>query len=113
MDITPELLRGCGFVAIGEPIPNNATYVLDRHMQPCPVGIPGVLYIGGPGVARGYLKRPELTAEKFVADPFSKVAGAKLYNSGDAARYLPNGNVEFLGRVDHQVKIRGIRIELG
>ncbi len=113
MDITPEVLRGSGFVAIGKPIPNNTTYVLDRHMQPCPVGIPGVLYIGGPGVARGYLKRPELTAEKFVPDPFSKVAGAKLYNSGDAARYLPDGNVEFLGRVDNQVKIRGFRIELG
>jgi amino acid adenylation domain-containing protein len=113
MDITPEVLRGSGFVAIGKPIPNNTTYVLDRHMQPCPVGIPGVLYIGGPGVARGYLKRPELTAEKFVADPFSKAPGATLYNSGDAARYLPDGNVEFLGRVDNQVKIRGFRIELG
>jgi amino acid adenylation domain-containing protein len=113
MDITPERLRGSGFVAIGKPIPNNTTYVLDRHMEPCPVGIPGVLYIGGPGVARGYLKRPQLTAEKFVPDPFSKFANAKLYNSGDAARYLPDGNVEFLGRVDNQVKIRGFRIELG
>lgn len=113
MDITPERLRGAGFVAIGKPIPNNTTYVLDRHMEPCPVGIPGVLYIGGPGVARGYLKRAELTAEKFVSDPFSKTANARLYNSGDAARYLPDGNVEFLGRVDNQVKIRGFRIELG
>jgi amino acid adenylation domain-containing protein len=113
MDITPERLRGSGFVAIGKPIPNSTTYVLDRYMEPCPVGIPGVLYIGGPGVARGYLRRPELTAEKFVADPFSNVPGAKLYNSGDAARYLPDGNVVFLGRVDNQVKIRGFRIELG
>jgi amino acid adenylation domain-containing protein len=113
MDITPEVLRGSGFVAIGKPIPNNTTYVLDHHMEPCPVGIPGVLYIGGSGVARGYLKRPELTAEKFVRDPFSKAPGAMLYNSGDAARYLADGNIEFLGRVDNQVKIRGFRIELG
>jgi amino acid adenylation domain-containing protein len=113
MDITPEVLRGNGFVAIGRPIPNCQAYVLDRHMEPCPVGIPGILYLGGPGVARGYLKRPELTAQKFVPDPFRNEPGAKLYNSGDAARYLPDGNIEFLGRVDNQVKIRGFRIELG
>ena len=113
MDITPERLRGTGFVAIGKPIPNNTIYILDRHMEPCPPGIPGVLYIGGSGIARGYLKRPELTAEKFVPNPFSTVSGAALYNSGDAARYTPDGNVEFLGRVDNQVKIRGFRIELG
>jgi amino acid adenylation domain-containing protein len=113
MDITPEALRGQGFVPIGKPFPNTHTYVLDKHMQPSPIGIPGVLYIGGAGVARGYLKRPELNAEKFVPDPFRKEPGAKLYNSGDAARYLPDGNIEFLGRVDNQVKIRGFRIELG
>ena len=113
MDITPEVLRGQGFVPIGKPFPNTRTYVLDAHMQPSPIGIPGVLYIGGAGVARGYLKRPELTAEKFVPDPFSTEPGAKLYNSGDAAKYLADGNIEFLGRVDNQVKIRGFRIELG
>ncbi|MEP6645437.1 MAG: non-ribosomal peptide synthetase, partial [Acidobacteriaceae bacterium] len=113
MDIEPGKLRGEGFVPIGRPFPNTQTYVLDRHMEPSPIGVPGVLYIGGAGVARGYLKRPELNAEKFVADPFSRTPGARLYNSGDAARYLPDGNVEFLGRTDNQVKIRGFRIELG
>jgi non-ribosomal peptide synthetase component F len=82
-------------------------------MEPCPIGVPGVLYIGGAGVARGYLKRPELSAEKFVRDPFSQEPGARLYNTGDAARYLPDGSIEFLGRTDNQVKIRGFRIELG
>ncbi len=108
-----EMLRGEGFVPIGHPFPNTRTYVLDRHMEPCPIGVPGVLYIGGAGVARGYLKRPELSAEKFVRDPFSSEPGARLYNTGDAARYLPGGNIEFLGRTDNQVKIRGFRIELG
>jgi amino acid adenylation domain-containing protein len=108
-----EMLRGEGFVPIGHPFPNTKTYVLDRHMEPCPIGVPGVLYIGGAGVARGYLNRPELNAEKFVRDPFSGEPGARLYNSGDAARYLPDGNIEFLGRTDNQVKIRGFRIELG
>jgi len=110
---SPEMLRGEGFVPIGHPFPNTRTYVLDRHMEPCPIGVPGVLYIGGAGVARGYLKRPELNKEKFVPDPFSKEPGARLYNSGDAARYLPGGSIEFLGRTDNQVKIRGFRIELG
>ncbi len=113
MDIAGDKLRGEGFVPIGRPFPNTRTYVLDRHMEPCPIGVPGVLYIGGAGVARGYLNRPELNAEKFVADPFSGEPGARLYNSGDAARYLPTGDIEFLGRTDNQVKIRGFRIELG
>jgi amino acid adenylation domain-containing protein len=114
LDISgPEMLIGEGFVPIGHPFPNTRTYVLDRHMEPCPIGVPGVLYIGGAGVARGYLKRPELNAEKFVPDPFSDDPGARLYNSGDAARYSPDGSIEFLGRTDNQVKIRGFRIELG
>jgi acyl-CoA synthetase (AMP-forming)/AMP-acid ligase II len=110
---SPEMLRGEGFVPIGHPFPNTRTYVLDKHMEPCPIGVAGVLYIGGAGVARGYLNRPELNAEKFVVDPFRDEPGARLYNSGDAARYLPDGNIEFLGRTDNQVKIRGFRIELG
>jgi acyl-CoA synthetase (AMP-forming)/AMP-acid ligase II/acyl carrier protein len=113
MDITSDKLRGEGFVPIGRPFPNTRTYVLDRHMEPSPIGVPGVLYIGGAGVARGYLKRPQLSVEKFVPDPYSSEPGTRLYNSGDAARYLPGGDIEFLGRTDNQVKIRGFRIELG
>jgi amino acid adenylation domain-containing protein len=109
----PESIQGNGFVPIGKPFPNTQAYVLDMHMEPSPIGFPGVLYLGGAGVARGYLKRPELTQQKFVADPFSSKSGARLYNTGDAARYLPDGNIEFLGRTDNQVKIRGFRIELG
>ncbi len=113
LDIASEMLRGEGFVPIGHPFPNTQTYVLDRHMEPCPIGVSGVLYIGGAGVARGYMNRPELNAEKFLRDPFSDEPGGRLYNTGDAARYLPDGNIEFLGRTDNQVKIRGFRIELG
>nr|VFJ93722.1 MAG: amino acid adenylation domain-containing protein [Candidatus Kentron sp. LFY] len=100
-------------VPIGCPISNTKNYVLDVHLQPVPIGIPGELHIGGAGLARGYLNRPELTAEKFIPNPFSDDPNARLYKTGDLARYLPDGNIEFLGRMDNQVKLRGFRIELG
>jgi amino acid adenylation domain-containing protein len=98
---------------IGRAIANTQIYILDHHRQPVPIGIAGEIYIGGDGLARGYLNRPELTAEKFISNPFSNHPNSRLYKTGDLARYLPDGNIEFLGRIDHQVKIRGFRIELG
>ncbi|MGK7894453.1 MAG: amino acid adenylation domain-containing protein, partial [Xenococcus sp. (in: cyanobacteria)] len=100
-------------VPIGNPIANIETYILDHSEQLVPIGIPGELHIAGIGLARGYLNLPELTMEKFIPNPFSKKEEARLYKTGDLVRYLPEGNIEFLGRIDNQVKIRGFRIELG
>jgi amino acid adenylation domain-containing protein len=101
-----------GPISVGRPIDNTEIYILDRHLQPVPIGAVGELHIGGIGLAREYLNRPELTAEKFIAHPFSAEPGARIYKTGDLARYWPDGGIECLGRVDHQVKIRGFRVEL-
>lgn len=103
----------CATVPIGRPIANVKIYILDRHLAPVPIGVPGELHIGGVAVARGYLNRPELTQERFIADPFDPDPDARLYKTGDRARYLPDGNIEYLDRNDNQIKLRGLRIELG
>ncbi|MFW9261387.1 amino acid adenylation domain-containing protein [Nostoc sp. CALU 546] len=100
-------------VPIGRPFNNTQIYLLDSKLQPVPIGVAGEVYIGGVGLARGYFNRPESTAEKFIPHPFSQESGARLYKTGDLARYLEDGNIEFLGREDYQIKIRGFRIELG
>jgi len=98
---------------IGRPISNTQVYILDRYLQLTPIGVPGELHIGGAGLARSYLNRPDLTQAKFIPDPFSDQPNTRLYKTGDLARYLPDGNIEYVGRIDNQVKIRGFRIELG
>jgi acyl carrier protein len=110
---TSRAEAGTGPVTIGPPIQNTQFYVLDKQNQPLPIGVPGELHIGGDGVARGYYKRPELTAERFVPDPYSRASDRRLYKTGDLVRYRTDGRLEFLGRLDNQVKVRGFRIELG
>src|SRR5262249_31082292 len=98
---------------VGRPLPDLALHLLDARGRPVPIGVPGEIHVGGAGVARGYLGRPELTAERFVPDAWSAEPGARLYRAGDLVRWRPDGDLEYLGRIDHQVKIRGSRIELG
>jgi acyl-CoA synthetase (AMP-forming)/AMP-acid ligase II len=106
-----KVVEGEGVVPIGKPIKNTQIYILDEHRNLAPTGSEGEIYIGGNGLAAGYLNRPELTSEKFVPNPFQ--SGTRLYRTGDLGRYLPDGNIICSGRIDHQVKIRGFRIELG
>jgi non-ribosomal peptide synthetase component F len=108
IDPAPE-----GRVSIGRPFPGAYVYLLDGAMRPVPPGVPGELYVGGLGVVRGYLRRAALTAERFVPDPYADAPGARLYRTGDVARWRADGELEFVGRTDHQVKLRGFRVELG
>ncbi|GAB3021318.1 hypothetical protein GCM10027051_28220 [Niabella terrae] len=112
-DINKEFDPAVEIIPIGRPVSNTSIYILDEKNEQLPDGEIGELHIGGVQVARGYLNKPELTAERFIPDPFSAQPGARMYKSGDLARYLPDGNIEYLGRIDHQVKVRGFRIELG
>lgn len=105
--------NGSQYALIGKPVANTQIYLLDKYLNPVPIGLAGEVHIGGVEVSPGYLNRPELTAEKFIADPFSNNPDARLYKTGDLARYLPDGTLEFIGRIDNQVKIRGFRVELG
>ncbi|MBJ6766269.1 AMP-binding protein, partial [Myxococcaceae bacterium JPH2] len=98
---------------IGRPLSNSAAFVLDASGFPSPIGVPGELFLSGEGVARGYLRSPHLTAERFLPNPFASLPGARLYRTGDKARWRPDGTLEFLGRLDFQIKLRGHRIELG
>jgi amino acid adenylation domain-containing protein len=111
-DVSDDESAAMNTVLIGRPVANTTAYVLDQFLQPVPIGVAGELHLGGAGVTRGYIKRPELSAEKFIANPFSDVEGEKLYKTGDLVRYRADGNLEFLGRVDNQIKIRGFRVEL-
>src|SRR5258706_2301662 len=104
---------GEGAVPLGHPIAQTQLHVLDRHLQPLPIGIPGELYIGGAGLARGYLNQSDLTAQRFIHNPFSSLPAARLYRTGDIVRRMSDGNLEFIGRSDQQAKLRGYRIELG
>ncbi|AGP35405.1 hypothetical protein SCE1572_13250 [Sorangium cellulosum So0157-2] len=113
LPLSPRDAGGAGGSPIGRPLPDLQAYVLDRAGALLPIGVAGELYVGGPGLARGYLNRPELTAERFIADPFNASPGGRLYRTGDRCRWLPDGTLEYLGRADHQVKVRGHRVELG
>jgi amino acid adenylation domain-containing protein len=113
VDATACEVQSATLSSIGRPLANIQTYVLDQELQPLPAGVPGELHVAGAGLARGYLRRPDLTAEKFIPHPFSDEPGARLYKTGDRACYLPGGEIKFLERIDRQVKMRGYRIELG